>query len=195
MSGWNDERKPCKGEFSSFLNKYPNALVVKWKLKVTPQRVKEADRLFERFAYQMQLQAHQLKGQAEGSFACPILVSWTCCEPEQKGGDYFVALTFNLEAFGRQTKDVIKKKVGQWVRESWGKVLRLNMVYPMVKQSPVEPYTPLRPGTPQYRYAIEELERTFAGDSPYLSYPLLPFKHRMGFYPKGAVRKRTGSRR
>lgn len=191
MLCWNEQHTAPKAQLSTYLNRYPNGLVVKCKLRVTQQRIAKGEQLLEKFAYQMQVQAHQLKGKAEGSFACPILVSWTCCDAHHSSGEYFVALTFNKRAFGRQTPEAIKKLIKCWIHNAWAKVLWLksDTVYPMVKLSPGQPYTLLSPGKPEYRYLIEDLERAFSGHSPHLSAPLAPFRHRQGFYPKGLAKK------
>ncbi|EKO3516606.1 hypothetical protein LA983_001026 [Vibrio fluvialis] len=65
-----------KSAFSTFLNRYPEALVVKLKLRASVQKQREGDRLMHDFLYRLQKQAHQLKKQGHGGFACPILVSF-----------------------------------------------------------------------------------------------------------------------
>ncbi|MCG9753058.1 hypothetical protein L1D54_21700 [Vibrio brasiliensis] len=180
-----------KSAFSTFLNRYPEALVVKLKLRASVQKQREGDRLMHDFLYRLQKQAHQLKKQGHGGFACPILVSFKKLTVEDNSTQFLVAVTFNLKAFGRKQPDDIKKQVKRWVSMSWASALMTgsHMVTHLVQFSPGKPFLGLRPGSPQYRDAIENLERTFAGIGPDITHPdSHRFHHLEGFFPS---KKRT----
>ncbi|CAK1937872.1 hypothetical protein [Vibrio crassostreae] len=55
-----------KSTFSAFLNRYPEALVVKLKFRASVQKQREGGRLMHDFLYRLQKQAHQLKKQGQG---------------------------------------------------------------------------------------------------------------------------------
>ncbi|ELX4206464.1 hypothetical protein QJ367_001023 [Vibrio vulnificus] len=180
-----------KSTFSTFLNRYPEALVVKLKLRASVQKQREGDRLMHDFLYRLQKQAHQLKKQGHGGFACPILVSFKKLMVEDSSTQFLVAVTFNLKAFGRKLPDDIKKQVKRWVSMSWASALMTgsHMVTHLVQFSPGQPFLCLRPGSPQYRDAIETFERTFAGIGPDITHPSSHrFHHLQGFFPS---KKRT----
>lgn len=180
-----------KSTFSTFLNRYPEALVVKLKLRASVAKQREGDRLMHDFLYRLQKQAYQLKKQGHGGFACPILVSFKKLMVEDSSTRFLVAVTFNLKAFGRKLPDDIKKQVKRWVSMSWASALMAgsHMVTHLVQFSPGQPFIGLRPGSPQYRDAIETLERTFAGISPDITHPASHcFHHLHGFFPSN---KRT----
>lgn len=175
-----------KSAFSTFLNRYPEALVVKLKLRASVQKQREGDRLMHDFLYRLQKQAHQLKKQGHGGFACPILVSFKKLMVEDSSTQFLVAVTFNLKAFGRKLPDDIKKQVKRWVSMAWASALMTgrHMVTHLVQFSPGQTFLCLRPGSPQYRDAIEALERTFAGIGSGISHPASHrFHHLQGFFP------------
>ncbi|MDF4258976.1 hypothetical protein P7M41_21640 [Vibrio parahaemolyticus] len=180
-----------KSTFSTFLNRYPEALVVKMKLRASAAKQREGDRLMHDFLYRLQKQAHQLKKQGHGCFACPILVSFKKLTVEDSSTQFLVAVTFNLKAFGWKLPDDIKKQIKRWVSMAWANVLMIgsHMVTHLVQFSPGQPFLGLRPGSPQYRDAIETLERAFAGIGPDITHPASHrFHHLQGFFPS---KKRT----
>ncbi len=175
-----------KSTFSTFLNRYPEALVVKLKLRASVPKQREGDRLMYDFLYRLQKQAHQLKKQGHGGFACPILVSFKKLTVEDSSTQFLVAVTFNLKAFGRKLPDDIKKQVKRWVSMAWASALMTgcHMVTHLVQFSPGQTFIGLRPGSPQYRDAIETLERAFAGIGPDITHPASHrFHHLEGFFP------------
>lgn len=183
-----------KSAFSTFLNRYPEALVVKLKLRASVQKQREGDRLMHDFLYRLQKQAHQLKKQGHGGFACPILVSFKKLMVEDSSTQFLVAVTFNLKAFGRKPQDDIKRQVKRWVSMAWASVLTTgsHMVTHLVQFSPGKPFLGLRPGSPQYRDAIETLERAFAGIDSDITHPASHrFHHLEGFL---LGKKRTAKR-
>jgi len=182
-----------KSAFSTFLNRYPEALVVKLKLRASAAKQREGDRLMYDFLYRLQKQAHQLKKQGHGGFACLILVSFKKLTVEDSSTQFLVAVTFNLKAFGRKLPEHVKKQVKRWVTMSWASVLMTgsHRVTHLVQFSPGQPFLCLRPGSPQYRDAIETLETTFAGLSSGISHPAShSFHHLQGFFPS---KKRTAN--
>jgi hypothetical protein len=182
-----------KSTFSTFLNRYPEALVVKLKLRASVQKQREGDRLMHDFLYRLQKQAHQLKKQGHGGFACPILVSFKKLIVEDSSTQFLVAVTFNLKAFGRKLPDDIKKQVKRWVSVSWANALITgsHMITHLVQFSPGQTFLCLRPGGPQYRDVIETLERTFAGIGSDIPHPASHrFHHLEGFIPS---KKRTAN--
>lgn len=175
-----------KSTFSAFLNRYPEALVVKLKLRASVQKQREGDRLMHYFLYRLQKQAHQLKEQGHGGFACPILVSLKKLTVEDSSTQFLVAVTFNLKAFGRKLPDDIKKQVKRWVCMAWASVLMTgsHRVTHLVQFSPSQTFLCLRPGSPLYRDAIENLERTFAGIESEIPHAVSHrFHHLEGFFP------------
>lgn len=176
-----------KSPLSTFLNRYPEAVVVKLKLRASVQKQREGDRLIHDFLYRLQNQAHQLKKQGNGGFGCPILVSYKRLKVEDSSVQFLVAVTFNLKAFGRKQPEDIKKQIKCWVSMAWASALMVgsHMVTHLVQFSPGQPFLCLRPGGPHYRDVIETLERTFAGIGPGVTHPASHrFHHLEGFYPR-----------
>lgn len=187
MKRWMIESDSPKSQLSTFLNLYPNGLVVKLKLRASVQKQREGDRLMHDFLYRLQNQAHQLKKQGNGGFGCPILVSYKRLKVEDSSVQFLVAVTFNLKAFGRKQPEDIKKQVKRWVSMAWASALMVgsHMVTHLVQFSPGQPFICLRPGSPQYREAIETLESAFAGIGPGVTPPASHrFHHLEGFYPR-----------
>lgn len=187
MKRWMIDNDPPKSPLSTFLNRYPEALVVKLKLRASVQKQREGGRLMHDFLYRLQNQAHQLKKQGNGGFGCPILVSYKRLKVEDSSVQFLVAVTFNLKAFGRKQPEDIKKQIKRWVSMAWASALMVgsHMVTHLVQFSPGQPFLCLRPGSPHYRDAIETLERTFAGIGPDITHPAsLRFHHLEGFHPR-----------
>ncbi|WP_210467301.1 YagK/YfjJ domain-containing protein [Vibrio crassostreae] len=187
MKSWMIDSDSPKSQISIFLNRYPNGLVVKLKLRASLQKAREGNKLIHDFLYRLQNQAHQLKKQDNGGFGCPILVSYKRLKVEDSSVQFLVAVTFNLEAFGRKRPEDIKKQVRRWIAMAWASTLSIgsHMVTPLVSFSPRQAFLCLRPGSSQYREAIETLERTFAGIGPDVTHPASNrFHHLEGFYPR-----------
>lgn len=188
-----NDKYSLRSPFSSFLNRFPEALVVKCRLRATPQKRQEGDKLMDAFLYRLQKQAHQLSEQDAGGFACPILVSFKQVS-DDKPGQYLVAVTFNLLAFGAKSREAIKKQVMRWIASAWASVLWVGKYLAMhlVRFSSGRAFLCLIPGSPQYRDSIEALEHTFAGLSPGISYPDSDrFHHLQGFFPYRGRRARS----
>ncbi|MFN1602476.1 hypothetical protein [Vibrio harveyi] len=121
----------------------------------------------------------------------PNPVSFKKLTIEDSSTLFLVAVTFNLKAFGRRLPDDIKKQVKRWVTMSWASALMIgsHMVTHLVQFSPGQAFLGLSPGSPQYRDAIENLERTFADIEPEITHPASHcFHHLQGFFPS---KKRT----